>query len=93
MLCTPIRANSWGRTAVLIGAPLTGTLCVGRACTDCPLAFFESSGLQNFSFEGASAIGAALMGNVVFDGEFTVMVDLARARLGLFKGSFGAPEN
>ncbi len=88
-----IRANSWGRTAVLIGAPLTGTLCVGRACIDRPPVFFESSGLQNLSFEGASSMGAALVGNVLFDGRFTVMVDLARARLGLFKGSFGAPEN
>jgi len=82
-----VRANSWSRTAILIGAPLTGTLCAGRACIDHPLIFFESSGLQNLSFEGASSMGAALIGNVLFDGRFTVIVDLARARLGLFKGS------
>jgi hypothetical protein len=88
-----IRANSWGRTAVLIGAPLTGTLCVSRACIDRPLAVFESSGLQNLSFEGASSMGAALVGNVLFDGHFTVMVDLAKARLGFFSGSFEVSGN
>lgn len=88
-----IRANSWSRTAILIGAPLTGTLCAGRACIDHPLIFFESSGLQNLSFEGASAMGTALIGNVLFDGQFTVIVDLARTRLGLFRGSVEAYGN
>ncbi|HUP03214.1 MAG TPA: hypothetical protein VMU19_04460, partial [Bryobacteraceae bacterium] len=88
-----VRASSWGQTAVLVGAPLSGSLCIGRACADRPLVFFESSGLRNISFEGASSMGAALVGNVLFDGQFTVMVDLARSRLGLYRGSFGALEN
>lgn len=87
-----MRVNSWGRTAVLIGAPLTGTLCVGRACADHPVVFFESSGLQNLSFEEGSSTGSALIGNVLFDGRFTVIVDLAGRRLGLFEGSLTIPE-
>jgi hypothetical protein len=87
-----MRGNSWGRTAVVIGAPLTGALCVGRACADHPIVFFESSGLQNLSFEEGSSMGSALIGNVLFDGRFTVIVDLAGRRLGLFEGSLTIPE-
>lgn len=88
-----MRVNSWGRTAVLLGAPLSGTICVGRACADRPTVFFESSGLQNLNFERGSSMGSALVGNVLFDGRFTVIVDLAGQRLGLFYGSLPAPEN
>jgi hypothetical protein len=45
--------------------------------------FFESSGLQNLSLERSSPTGSALVGNVLFDGRFTVIVDLAGRRLGL----------
>ena len=82
-----IRGNSWGRTAVLIGAPLLGTLCVGHACAYRPTVFFESSGLGNFSFGQGSQVGSALIGNVLFDGQFTVVVDIAQRRMGLFRGS------
>jgi hypothetical protein len=78
--------NSWGRTTTVIGAPLLGTLCVGHACAYRPIIFFESPALHNLGFEPGS-MASAVVGNVLFDGQFTLVVDIAQRRIGLFRGS------
>jgi hypothetical protein len=78
--------NAWGKPARLVGAPLTGGLCVGAACLPAPLAYFESTGLRSLDFDSLFDT-AGLIGNVPFDGRYTVVVDVPHRRFGLFAGA------
>jgi hypothetical protein len=82
-----IVAQSWGKDARWIGAPLKGPMCVGKACLPQPLAFFESTGLPNLNFEKYPNKAAGNFGNILFDGRYSVIVDLPHKRFGLFEGS------
>jgi hypothetical protein len=79
--------NSWGKTGKWIGAPITGELCVGGLCRPSPVAWFEASGLPNFQFERYAPGTAGLVGCALFDGGYTVVVDVARSRFGVMAGS------
>lgn len=79
--------KAWDKYARLVGAPLKGSLCVGEACLPAPLAFFESTGLQTSDFDRYPLRIAGLIGNVLFDGRYTVIVDVPHRRFGLFAGS------
>jgi hypothetical protein len=70
------RVNSWGREAVMVGAPIRGNLQVGEARLSRPLVFFESSGIPDLA-------NANLFGNALFFGRFTVIVDIPGKRFGL----------
>jgi hypothetical protein len=82
-----VRVNSWGKQAVLVGAPIPGTLCIGSACLFHPLIYFESSGLENIDFDKLSSVASGVIGNLPFDGRFTVIVDIPGRRFGLLRGS------
>jgi hypothetical protein len=82
-----LRGKSWSKQAVLVGAPLQGSLCVGSACLYHPLIWFESSGLPNLDFDKNSFVTSGLFGNVVFDGRYTVIVDIPGRRFGMLRGS------
>jgi len=81
-----IRVDSWGKEAVLIGAPI-GTLCVGSACLAHPTIYCEGSRLPNLDIDRYPFVASGLFGNVPFDGRFTVIVDIPGRRFGLVKGS------
>jgi len=73
----------------MVGAPMSGEMCFGRACIPSPLVFFESSGLKNLDFDQFRYKASGLFGNVPFDGRVTVIVDVPRRRFGLIAGSLG----
>ena len=79
--------KSWGKDAALIGARLPNSLCVGAACIDSPMIYFERSGLENLRFDKYKFPASGLFGNAVFLDQYSVVVDLAGQRLGLMKGS------
>jgi hypothetical protein len=79
--------NSWGKTARMVGAPLNGQMCFGRACVPSPLVFFESGGLKDGDFDQYPYKASGLFGNGPFDGRVTVIVDVAHRRFGLIAGS------
>lgn len=70
------RVNSWGREAVMVGAPISGDIRLGDARLDRPLVFFESSGIPNLA-------DSNLFGNALFFNRFTVIVDISGKRFGL----------
>jgi hypothetical protein len=74
------RVNSWGREAVMVGAPISGDIRLGGARLDRPLVFFESSGLPNVA-------DSNLFGNALFLDRFTVIVDISGKRFGLIPGA------
>lgn len=84
---TVFKVWSWDRYATLEGAPLKSALCLGRACFPAPLAFFESTGLYNFEFDRPPLEAAGLFGNALFEGRYTVIIDVPHQRFGLFSGS------
>jgi hypothetical protein len=84
---TVLKVWAWDRYINLVGAPIKGALCVGKACLDSPLAFFESSGAANCDFDRYPFSIAGVIGNALFDGRWTVVVDLPRRRFGLLRGS------
>jgi hypothetical protein len=85
-----VRVNSWGKGAVLIGAPVQ-TLCIASACISHPTIYCEGSRLPNLDIDRSPFSG--IFGNVPFDGRFTVIVDIPGRRFGLIKGSVEAPGN
>ena len=52
--------------------------------------YCEGSGLPNLDLDKYSFVASGLLGNVVFDGRFTVIVDVPGRRFGLLRGSLGA---
>lgn len=82
-----LRGSAWGQEAVLIGAPISGVLCIGAACLTNPVVYCEGSHLPNLDFDRYSFLASGLFGNVAFDRRFTVIVDISGRRLGLFNGS------
>lgn len=86
-----VRLDSWGRQAVAIGAPIEGALCIGSACVSHPVIYCEGSGLPNLDLDKYSFVASGLIGNVIFDGRFTVIVDIPGGRFGLVGGSLGTP--
>jgi hypothetical protein len=74
------RVPSWGREAVMVGARTKGEVRVGNARLEHPLAFFESSGLENLN-------AVSLFGNALFFGRFSVIVDIPGKRFGLIEKS------
>ncbi|HKE23749.1 MAG TPA: hypothetical protein VKB88_15395 [Bryobacteraceae bacterium] len=79
--------KSWDNTARVVGAPMKGEMCFGRACLPSPLMFFASTGLKDFDFDHQRYKASGLFGNVPFDGRVTVIVDVPQRRFGLIAGS------
>jgi hypothetical protein len=86
------QVSSWGNDAALVGARLPTALCVGGACIDSPLIYFERSGLENLQFDKYGYPASGLIGNAIFVNEYSVIIDLAAQRLGLMKGSLSDPD-
>jgi hypothetical protein len=84
---TQINGESWGKPARWVGAPLTGDMSIGKASVSQPLVFFESTGLANLDFDKYPFKTSGLFGNVLFDGRYTLVVDLPHKRFGIFEGS------
>jgi hypothetical protein len=84
---TVVRANAWGKEIVALGAPIEGALCMGSACLFQPLVYFIPSPPPNLDFDQYSSVATGLVGNVLFDGRYTVIVDIAGKRFGLLRGS------
>ena len=80
------KVSSWGKDAALIGARLPSSMCVGSACIDSPMIYFEKSGLENLRFDKYRYPASGLIGNAVFMNRYSVIIDLAGQRLGLVKG-------
>ena len=86
-----IRLSSWGNEAVAIGAPIEGALCIGSACLSHPAIYCAGSGLPNMDLDKYSFVASGVIGNAIFDGRFTVIVDVPGRRFGLVAGSLGTP--
>jgi hypothetical protein len=79
--------KSWGKDAALIGARLPSSLCIGNACIDSLMIYFERSGLENLRFDKYKFPTNGLIGNAVFIYQYSMALDLAGQRLGLMNGS------
>jgi hypothetical protein len=66
---------------------MSGNVCVGSACIPRPTIKFESTGLRNFDFANYPTKTEGYFGLVLFDGRFTVIVDVPHGRFGLVRGS------
>ena len=86
-----LKGKSWGREVTLAGAPLKGSICLGKACLSDPLIFFAPTVLANLDLERAPYRIAGIFGNALFDGRYTVVVDLPHRRFGLMTGSAAYP--
>jgi hypothetical protein len=76
---------SWDHYTTSEGAPIKSSLCLGRACFPSPFAYFETAAAPGFDFASVQADG--LIGNALFEGRYTVVLDLPHQRFGLFSGS------
>jgi hypothetical protein len=74
----------WGEQKVVIGAPLKGEMCVGKACFAHPMVYFDPSGPDR----GPELPG--VIGLAPFDYHYSLVLDLANQRLGIYKGSVAA---
>ena len=86
-----LKGKSWGKEVTLAGAPLKGSICLGKACLSDPLIFFAPAVLANLDLERAPYRIAGIFGNALFDGRYTVVVDLPHRRFGLMAGSAAYP--
>jgi hypothetical protein len=86
-----LKGKSWGKEVTLAGAPLKGSLCLGKACLSDPLIFFAPTVLANLDLERARYRISGILGNALFDGRFTAVVDLPHRRFGLMAGSAAYP--
>ena len=86
-----LKGKSWGKEVTLAGAPLKGSICLGKACLSDPLIFFAPTVLANLDLERARYRIAGIFGNALFDGRFTAVVDLPHRRFGLMAGSASYP--
>ena len=76
--------ESWGKQKTVIGAPLKGEMCVGKACFAHPMVYFDPSGPdRDPEFPG-------VIGIAPFDYHYSLVLDLAHQRLGIYKGSIAA---
>jgi len=76
--------ESWGKQKTAIGAPLKGEMCVGKACFAHPMVYFDPSGPdRDPEFPG-------VIGIAPFDYHYSLVLDLAHQRLGIYKGSIAA---
>lgn len=80
-----LRGFSWGRELEAIGAPVEN-LCVAGSCLPHPLIYCLRSPPAHLDLDKANGLSGVL-GNVVFDGRYTVVVDVARGRLGLLRAA------
>ncbi len=87
----PLKGKSWGKEVTLAGAPLKGSLCLGKACLSEPLIFFAPTILANLDLERAPYRIAGVLGNALFEGRYSVVVDLPHRRFGLMAGSAAFP--
>ena len=46
-----VLAKSWGKDARWLGAPIEGSMCIGKAGVTEAVAFFEATGLENLDFD------------------------------------------
>jgi hypothetical protein len=65
-------------------------MCIGNACLPNPLIFFFPQPPANLDLDRAPYRIAGVVGNVPFDGRFTVILDSRHRRFGLFAGSLAA---
>jgi len=79
-----IGAESWGKQKTAIGAPLKSEMCVGKTCFAHPMVYFDPAGPdRDQEFPG-------LIGVAPFDYRYSLVLDLAHHRLGIYKGSIAA---
>ena len=74
---------SWGKEAVLVGAPAKGDLNFGTLHVTNPMVYFDSTGLIDFSQWPFKTDG--LLGNALFYDEYLVIIDLIQNRFGILK--------
>ena len=86
-----LKGKSWGKEVTLAGAPLKGSICLGKACLSDPLIFFAPTVLANMDIDRVPYRIAGMFGNTLFDGRYTVVVDLPHRRFGLMAGSAAFP--
>lgn len=72
---------SWGKEAILIGAPAEGALRFAQLEIKEPMVYFDSSGLIDFTTWPFKADG--LIGNALFYNEYIVILDLVKNRFAL----------
>ena len=80
-------SSNWGKDAVMIGAPISGNICVGSVCIPRPTIKFEGTGLTNFDFANYPTKTEGYFGLALFDGRSTVIIDVPHGRFGLIGGS------
>lgn len=78
-----MKVPSWGKEIVLLGAPVKGALTFGTLHVDHPIAYFDSTGMLDFSQWPFKTDG--LLGNALFYDEYTVVIDLVHNRFGILK--------
>jgi hypothetical protein len=83
-----ILGETWGKPARWLGAPLKGTMSLGKLSLSQPVIYCEPTGtFANFDFDKYPFKTSGHFGNVPFDERFTVIVDLPHKRFGIFEGS------
>jgi hypothetical protein len=79
------RVPSWGKEAVMVGAPALGEVRLGSVELSRPLVFYEASGLEGLQFENWPYRVSGTIGNVLFADDHVVIVDIPRKRLGIIE--------
>jgi hypothetical protein len=82
-----LEGKSWANAVALPGAPLKGRLCAGKACLADPLIFCAPRALPNLDLDHAPYRISGILGNRLFDGRFTGVIDLPHRRFGLLEGA------
>jgi len=76
--------ESWGKQKAFVGAPLKGEMCVGKACFAHPTVYFDPAGPhRDPEFPGR-------VGTAPFDYHYSLLLDLAHQRLGIYEGSIAS---
>ncbi len=78
-----IKVPSWGEEAILVGAPIKGSLKFGNLQVWNALAYFDSTGVIDFSIWPFKTDGA--IGNALFYDEYTIVLDLIENRFGILR--------
>jgi hypothetical protein len=80
---TVIKVQSWGKEAILLGAPARGDLRFGGLEVKGPTVYYDTTGIIDFAAWPFKTDG--FLGNALFYDEYTVILDLVRHKFGIQK--------
>lgn len=78
-----LKVPSWGKEAILLGAPTKGPLKIGSLTVRNPTVYFDSTALNDFTTWPFKVDG--LVGNALFYDHHTILIDLIKNRFGVLR--------